>query len=107
MFTKINKDEIKVYKSNGEEFSTKKEIEDLFVMENTYVYFDEQTEAEILQKGFSDIIPEDIIALRIGEGWSINPLTLEFYKKIYFYLPLYQFDEKGFTQLGLRIYNKN
>ena len=107
LFSKINKDEIKVYKSNGEEFSTKKEIEKLFVMENSYVYFDEQTETEKIMKGFSDIIPEDIIALRIGEKWSINPITLEIFKKIYFYLPLYQFDEKTFTQLGIRVYNKN
>ena len=76
-------------------------------MENSYVYFDEQTETEKIMKGFSDIIPEDIIALRIGEKWSINPITLEFFKKIYFYLPLYQFDEKTFTQLGIRVYNKN
>lgn len=107
LFSKINKDEIKVYKSDGEEFSTKKEIEKLFVMENSYIYFDEQTETEKIMKGFSDIIPEDIIALRIGEKWSINPITLEIFKKIYFYLPLYQFDEKTFTQLGIRVYNKN
>ena len=107
LFSKINKDEVKVYKTNSEDFTTKKEIEKLFVMENSYVYFDEQTETEKIMKGFSDIIPEDIIALRIGEKWSINPVTLEFFKKIYFYLPLYQFDEKIFSQLGIRVYNKN
>lgn len=107
LFSKINKDEIKVYKSEGGEFSTKKDIEKLFVMENTYLFFDEETETEKIMKGFSDIIPEDIIALRIGEKWSINPVTLEFFKKIYFYLPLYQFDEKIFSQLGIRVYNKN
>lgn len=107
LFSKINKDEIKSFKSNGDEFNTKKEIENLFVLENTYAIFDEETNSEHVQKSYSDIIPEDIIALRIGEGWSINPVTLEIFKNIYFYLPLYQFDDKGYSQLGIRIYNKN
>lgn len=106
LFSKINKDEIKIFKSNGDSFSTKKEIENLFVIENTYIYFDEQTETEQIQKSYSDIIPEDIIALRIGENWSINPQTLEIFKSVRYYLPLYKFDEKGFTQLGIKIYNK-
>lgn len=107
LFSKINKDEIKAFKSNGEDFNTKKEIEDLFVLENTFVLFDEESNTERIQKSYSDIIPEDIIALRIGEGWSINPITLEIFKNIYFYLPLYQYEDKGYSQLGIRIYNKN
>ncbi len=107
LFSKINKDEVKVYKTNSEDFTTKKEIEKLFILENTFVYFDEETEEEQIRKSYSDIMPEDIIALRIGENWSINPQTLEIFKTIQFYLPLYQIDEKGYTQLGIKIYNKN
>lgn len=107
LFSKINKDEIKVFKTNGDDFNTKKEIENLFILENTFVYFDEQTEEEQIRKSYSDILPEDIIALRIAENWSINPQTLEIFKNIQYYLPLYQIDEKGYTQLGIRIYNKN
>lgn len=107
LFSKINKDEVKVYKTNSEDFNTKKEIEKLFILENTFVYFDEETEEEQIRKSYSDIMPEDIIALRIGENWSINPQTLEILKTIQFYLPLYQIDEKGYTQLGIKIYNKN
>ena len=107
LFSKINKDEVKVYKTNSEDFTTKKEIEKLFILENTFVYFDEESEEEQIRKSYSDIMPEDIIALRIGENWSINPQTLEIFKTIQFYLPLYQIDEKGYTQLGIKIYNKN
>lgn len=107
LFSKINKDEVKVYKTNSEDFTTKKEIEKLFILENTFVYFDEETEEEQIRKSYSDIMPEDIIALRIGENWSINQQTLEIFKTIQFYLPLYQIDEKGYTQLGIKIYNKN
>ncbi len=107
LFSKINKDEIKVYKTNSEDFTTKKEIEKLFILENTFVYYDEETGEEQIRKSYSDIVPEDIIALRIGENWTINCQTLEIFKTIQFYLPLYQIDEKGYTQLGIKIYNKN
>ncbi|MBR5255071.1 MAG: hypothetical protein IKV46_08595 [Bacteroidales bacterium] len=107
LFSKIKNGEVKAFKTNGDEFATKKDIDNLFFIENTYVVYDEETEKEISQKSYSDIVPEDIIAIRIGENWSINPNTLEIFKVVQFYLPLYKYDEEHYSQLGVRIYNKS
>ena len=107
LFELVKQNKIKVFKPEGGEFATLKQIEDLFVIKNEYVYFDEQTQQESIKTAFSDLMPEDIIAIRIGEGWEINPASLEIYKQVYYYLPLYQYDAERFGQLGLRIYNKN
>lgn len=107
LFELVKQNKIKAFKPEGGEFATLKQIEDLFVIKNEYVYFDEQTQQESIKTAFSDLMPEDIIAIRVGEGWEINPASLEIYKQVYYYLPLYQYDAERFGQLGLRIYNKN
>ncbi len=106
LFTKIKNGEIKSYKVNGDEFPTKKDIDNLFFTENNFLIYNEETDSEIAQKSYSDIVPEDIIAIRIGENWSINPYTLEIFKVVQFYLPLYKYDDKIYSQLGVRIYNR-
>lgn len=107
LFSKIKNGEVKAFKINGEEFPTKKDIDNLFFIENNFVVYDEDTGVEVSQKSYSDIVPEDIIAIRIGENWSINPNTLEIFKSVQYYLPLYKYDEEHFSQLGVRIYNKS
>lgn len=106
LFSLVKENKIQVFKPNGDIFQTFKQVEDLFVEKKYYNYYDEETGEESLKEYFSDIIPEDIIAIRIGEGWEINKESLEIKKEIYYYLPLYKYDEEQFGQLGLRIYNK-
>ncbi len=106
LFEFVKQKKIKVFQPNGEEFSTPKQVDDLFVLKNYYTYYDEATGEESQRTSFSDLMPEDIIAIRIGEGWNINPKSLAIKKEIYFYLPLYRYDDERFGQLGLRIWNK-
>lgn len=106
LFSLVKENKIKVYKPDGEDFTTFKQIEDLFVVKNEYVFYDEETEQEVTKSAYSDIVPEDLIAIRIGECWDLNKETLEIRKEIQYYLPLYKYDEERFGQLGIRIYNK-
>lgn len=107
LFELVKQKKLKVYRPDGSEFSTPKQVDDLFVLKNTYTYYDETTGGESLRTGYSDIMPEDIIAIRIGENWVIDPKTLNIKKEIFFFLPLYRYDDERFGQLGLRVYNKN
>lgn len=105
LFDKIKSKKISIFRSNGSEFKTTKEIDDLFVLSKTISVYDEQNDKDIFKTVYSDIVPEDIEALRIGETWSIDVNTLEIYKKVEYFLPLYIYDENTFMQLGARIYN--
>ena len=96
---------IKVFKPDGSEFSTPKQVEDLFVIKNNFVFYDENTGQESIKSAFSDIMPEDIISIRVAEGWDIDRGSLNIRKRIYFYLPLYRYDDERFGQLGIRVYN--
>lgn len=91
---------------------TKEEVQRLIEEEVRAIKFKEQwfydrenTGQESMKSAFSDIMPEDIIAIRIGEGWDIDRRSLNIRKRIYFYLPLYRYDDERFRQLGIRVYN--
>lgn len=105
IFDNVQGKKIKVYHSDGSEFKIPKEIDNLFVVSHIISVYDEKTEKDSTQKVFSDIVPEDIVGLRIGENWAINAKTLEIMKKVAYFLPLYRYDEDTYTQLGVRIYN--
>ncbi len=105
LFYGVKQRQINVYQPNGREFKTMKEIDDLFVLSKSIGVYDQESGKDIFQTIYSDINPEDMDALRIGEKWSINTSTLEIYKKIHFFLPLYTYDENVYRQLGMRIYN--
>lgn len=105
LFSLVQQGKIKVFKPDGKEFSTSKQIEDLFVIKNEFVVYDEETGQESIASAFSDIMPEDIVSIRVGEGWEIDKQSLNIRKRIYFYLPLYRYDEERFGQLGMRVYN--
>jgi hypothetical protein len=105
IFDNVQGKKIKVYHSDGSEFKVPKEIDDLFVISHIITIYNDTTGKDTTQKVFSDIVPEDIIGLRIGENWAINKKTLEIMKKVDYFLPLYKYDEDSYTQLGVRIYN--
>lgn len=107
LFDNIQNKKIDVYRSNGEEFKTVKEVEDLFVLKKNVSIYDEETGQDVLKTVYTDIVPEDIEAIRIAETWSINPNTLEIIKRVQYFLPLYPYDEDIFMQLGVRIINKS
>lgn len=106
LFNNVKEKKTNVFQSNGKEFKTMKEIDDLFVLSKSIGIYDEQSGKDVFQTIYSDIEPEDIEAVKIAENWSINPYTLEIGKKIQFYLPLYKYDEGIYRQIGFRIYNK-
>lgn len=103
LFDNLQNKKINIYRSNGEEFKTVKELEDLLVLKKNVSIYDEETGQDILKTVYTDIVPEDIEAIRIAETWSINPNTLEILKKVQYFLPLYPYDEDIFMQLGVRI----
>lgn len=105
LFSFVQQGKVKAFKPDGSEFSSPKQVEDLFVVKNDFVFYDENTGQESMKSAFSDIMPEDIIAIRIGEGWDIDRRSLNIRKRIYFYLPLYRYDDERFGQLGIRVYN--
>lgn len=103
IFDQVQNKKIQVFHTDGKEFNSPKEIDDLFVQKgSTYVY-DEQTGTEKEINTYSDIIPEDISAIRIAEIWAIKTHNLEILKSVKYFLPLYPYDEKMFRQLGIRI----
>lgn len=106
IFDNVQGKKIKVYHSNGSEFKTPKEIDDLFILSKSVEIYDETTDKEIFKTVYSDIVPEDIEAIRIAENWAINTSTLEILKTVQYFLPLYKYDEDFYTQLGVRIWNK-
>lgn len=106
LFYQVQNGKIKVFRSNGLEFETNREIEQLFILSSNVSYYDEHTEEEKTKTVFSDIVPEDIVALRLGELWSIDRQSMEIKKEVCFFLPLYFHDDDMYSQLGFRIYNK-
>ncbi len=107
IFDNVQNKKIRVLHSDGTEFSSPKEIDDLFVLKGTAMVEDEQTGNEKLINTYTDLTPEDLTAVRIAENWSIKPYNLEILKKVQYFLPLYPYDEKIFSQLGVRISRNN
>lgn len=107
IFENVKEKKVKVYHSDGSEFKTPKEIDNLFVISHkiTFTIANEESEKDTTQTVFDDILPEDIIGLRIGEKWAINKKNLIISKKIDYFLPLFKYDENNSLQLGVRIYN--
>lgn len=106
IFNNVQNKRMAVYHSDGSEFKTPKEIDDLFVIKKKVSIYNEQTDNDSIITTYSDILPEDITAIRIAENWSIKPYNLEIQKKVKYFLPLYPFDDETFVQLGIRINQK-
>ena len=104
IFDKVQGKKIKVFHSDGSEFKSLKEIDNLFVLSKSVEIYDEATDKETFKTVYSDIVPEDIEAIRIAENWGINDATLEIVKTVQYFLPLYKYDEDFYTQLGVRIW---
>lgn len=106
IFENVQGKKISVNRSDGSEFKTPKEIDDLFVIKKSVSIYDEETGNDIFKTVYSDIVPDDIEAVRIAEQWAIKPSTLEILKTVKYFLPLYKYDEDFYTQLGVRIWVK-
>ncbi|MBR1770037.1 MAG: hypothetical protein IJ748_06235 [Bacteroidales bacterium] len=105
VFEQVKNKKKDVLHSDGSPFKTMQEIDDLFVLVNTVFVYDEDTGKETSTTVYSDILPEDIEALRIGETWTFNPNTLEIIKKVEYFLPLMPSSYDAFRTLDLRILN--
>ena len=103
LFDQVQNKRIHVLTSDGEEFKSPKEIDDLFVQKGSTSVYDDQTETERLIDTYSDVTAEDIVAIRIAENWSIIPYNLEIKKTVQYFLPLYPYDDNVYNQLGIRI----
>lgn len=103
LFHKAKNKDKSILKADGSRFNAPKEIDDLFILKSTIYIENEETGIEEKKEVTSDIIPEDITFIRLGELWSINRQTLQIQKQVKYIIPLYDFDEKGFMQLGIRI----
>ncbi len=103
IFDNVQGKKIPLLHSDGSNFVSPKEIDDLFVLKSIASIYDEQTGKDSVINTYSDILPEDISAIRIAENWSIDPSTLMIKKQVQYFLPLYLYDEKTFKQLGVRI----
>ncbi len=103
IFDNVQGKKIPLLHSDGSNFVSPKEIDDLFVLKSTASIYDEETGRDSVINTYSDLLPEDITAIRIAENWSIDPTTLMIKKKVRYFLPLYPYDEKTFKQLGVRI----
>lgn len=93
----------RVKRSDGLEFKTLKEVDDLLVLHSTSLIEIGDTQKDSLIDTYSDILPEDLTAIRIGESWQIRTDNLDIIKTVHFFLPLYLYDEKTYKQLGCRI----
>ncbi len=107
LFDNIQNKKMTFYRPNGEEFKAPKEIDDLLVLSKNVSIYDEESGQDVSKTVYTDIVPEDIEAIRIAETWSIDPATLEIMKRVHYFLPLYPYDEEIYMQLGLRIVNKS
>ena len=103
LFDKIKNRKIHVLKSDATEFKTFKETDDLFVIKGTAYVYNEQTETDSIISTYSDITEDDITAIRTAENWGIKKYNLEIMKYVRYFLPLYQYDDNVFRQLGVRI----
>ena len=103
LFDKVQNKRIKVLRSDGKEFTSPKEIDDLFVLTKDVTVYNDETDSEKTVRTYSDIIPEDITAIRTAENWAIKPYNLEIIKSVQYFLPLYPYDDKTYIQLGVRI----
>lgn len=102
IFEKAKSRHSSIIRSNGSQFLSPKEIDDLFVEKSKVTIFNEETGLEEFKEVVSDIIPEDIKHLRVGEVWSIESKSLLIKKEVKFIIPLLETD-KGFRELGIRI----
>ncbi|MBP3254508.1 MAG: hypothetical protein J6M30_08385 [Bacteroidales bacterium] len=98
--------QLHVYRSDGSEFKSSREIDGLFVLKRTILVYNDMTGTDTLIDTYSDIIAEDISAVRVAENWQINPVNLEIIKKVQYFLPLYDYDDQTYAQIGFRIINK-
>jgi hypothetical protein len=103
LFLKAKNREACILKSDGSKFKAPKEIEDLFIIKKTILIENDETGTSEKKEVASDILPEDINNIRIGETWSINRETLLIKKQVKYIIPLLDSDDKGFQQLGIRI----
>ncbi|MBR1627537.1 MAG: hypothetical protein IJ681_10405 [Bacteroidales bacterium] len=103
LFDQVQNKKIHVLTSDGEEFKSPKDIDDLFVQKGSASIYDDQTETERLIDTYSDITAEDITAIRIAENWAITPYNLEIKKIVQYFLPLYPYDDNVYKQLGIRV----
>lgn len=103
IFAKAKNKDASIFKSDGTKFKAPKEVDDLFILKRTILIENDETGLEEKREVVSDIIPEDINNIRIGETWSIDKGNLEIFKKVKYIIPLLDQDDRGFMQLGIRI----
>jgi len=103
IFAKAKNKDASIFKADGGKFLAPKEIDDLFIIKKTILIENDQTGLEEKLEVVSDIIPEDINNIRIGEIWGIDRKSLEIFKKVEYIIPLLDPDDRGFRQLGIRI----
>ncbi|HHT04013.1 MAG TPA: hypothetical protein GX005_06830 [Bacteroidales bacterium] len=103
IFAKAKNKDASIFKSDGTKFKAPKEVDDLFILKRTILIENDETGLEEKREVVSDIIPEDINNIRIGETWSIDKGNLEIFKKVKYIIPLLDPDDRGFMQLGIRI----
>lgn len=104
MFAKAKAKEACIYKADGSRFAAPKEVDKLFVEMKSVFVTNEETGQEQKVETSSDILPEDIKTLKIGELWNINTATLEINKKVLYEIPLlYNEDRNIYFPLGIRV----
>ncbi len=103
LFYKAKNKDASIVRADGSKFNAPKEVDDLFILKSTVYIENEETGVEEKKEVTSDIIPEDITHIRLGELWSINRNNLQIKKQVKYIIPLYVYDDKGFRQLGIRI----
>ncbi len=106
IFDLLHEKDPRVKRPDNTEFKTIKEVDDLLVLHSTALIEIAQTQKDSVIDTYSDIIPEDLTAIRIGESWQIRTDNLDIIKTVHFFLPLYLYDEKTYRQLGCRINSK-
>lgn len=102
IFNKTRERHSSILRANGSKFLSPKEIDKVFIEEIRVSIYNEETNTEEFKTISSDILPEEINNIRIGEFWSINPSNLMIKKQVKFVIPLLETD-KGFRELGIRI----
>ena len=103
LFYKAKNKDASIVRADGSKFNAPKEVDDLFILKSTVYIENEETGVEEKKEVTSDIIPEDITHIRLGELWSINRNNLQIKKQVKYIIPLYVYDDKGFRQLGISI----
>ena len=103
LFYKAKNKDASIVRADGSKFNAPKEVDDLFILKTTVYIENKETGVEEKKEVTSDIIPEDITHIRLGELWSINRNNLQIKKQVKYIIPLYVYDDKGFRQLGIRI----